>query len=99
LKRVIADETLEVDSFKGALQKIEAGHRENSADKEISEAWLGRTQARSIGHPFVSSRSDLALPQKIAPGRKSSDPRYALLGAFEFLTHASERIPSCETFV
>jgi hypothetical protein len=30
LKRLFAEKTLEVDFFKGALQKIEARHRENS---------------------------------------------------------------------
>jgi transposase len=31
LKRVLAEKVLEVDFFKGALQKIEARHRESSA--------------------------------------------------------------------
>jgi transposase-like protein len=36
LKGVIADKTLEVDFFKGALQRVEAQHRDSNAGGELA---------------------------------------------------------------
>src|SRR5260370_35135590 len=48
LKQLLAEKTLEVDFFKGALQKFEARRQRNSGSGEI--ACTTRTGARWYGH-------------------------------------------------
>jgi transposase-like protein len=43
LKRLVAEKTLEVDFFKGALQKVEARRRENSALGELASTTTSGT--------------------------------------------------------
>jgi transposase len=56
LKRLFAEKTLEVDFFKGALQKIEARHRESSG---LASGHLRPHPGRNVAAGRVRYRTDV----------------------------------------
>src|SRR6267143_3208763 len=65
LKQLLAEKTLEVDFFKGALQKIEARRQRNSGSGEMAST--------TRSEKFVGRRISLqSQTEELAPSRKKS---------------------------